>query len=118
MDLALYELENAYPRILSHLETNHDDPATRHCVEQAKHHLQSARELLTGAVIDPQTHYDDARTFYRMLWKVLPLMVLMQSFEPLPDVPVEEENSQDTQSSDLSDQDTYAPATPTRPSEF
>src|SRR6056300_1307 len=118
MDLALYEFENAYPRILSHLPADHDDPAVRHCIDQAKHHLQSARELLVGAVINPQTHYDDARTFYRTLWKVLPLMVLMQSFEPLPDGPDEEENSQDTQSSDQSDEDTYAPATPTHPSEF
>ena len=67
MELALYEFENVYPRILSHLNLEHEDPATRHCVEQAKHHLKLARELLAGAVIDPPTHYDDDRSFYQTL---------------------------------------------------
>jgi hypothetical protein len=40
MELALYEFESAYPRILSHLDTDHEDPATRHCINQATHHLK------------------------------------------------------------------------------
>jgi len=117
MELALYEFESAYPRILSHLDTDHEDPATRHCINQATHHLKMVREYLSGVVIDPQTHYSDDRIFYQTLWKVLPLMALIQSFESPPDDQVEEENLPDTQSSDQSDQDTYAPATPTHQSE-
>jgi len=29
---ALYEFENARPRILSYLECTHEDPAVQHCV--------------------------------------------------------------------------------------
>lgn len=117
MELALYEFESAYPRILSHLESEHDDPAVQHCIEQAKHHLDLTRELLSGAVVNPQTHYDDARAFYRTLWRILPLMALIQSFEsPLPGQDVEE-NLPDTPSSNLSDEDSFDPATPRRHSE-
>jgi hypothetical protein len=67
---ALYEFENARPRVLSYLERTYEDPAVQHCIDQAKHHLKLVHELLEGAVLNPQTHYDDARTFYQTLWKV------------------------------------------------
>ena len=117
MELALYEIENAHPRILSHLNIEHENPATQHCINQAKHHLQLAHELLEGALVNPQKHYDDAHEFYQTLWKVLPLMVLLQSPElPLPG-PNGEENLPDTPSSVLSSQDIFEPVTPSRPSE-
>ena len=115
--LALYEIESARPRILSYLDRTYEDPAVQHCVDQAKHHLKLVHELLEGAVLNPQTHYDDARTFYQTLWRVLPLMTLMQSFElPLPD-PVEEGSSPDTPSSVLSSQDIFELVTPSHQSE-
>ena len=114
---ALYEFENARPRILSYLECTHEDPAVQHCVDQAKHHLKLVHELLEGAVLNPQTHYDDARTFYQTLWKVLPLMTLLQSFEPQPPDPVEGGSSPDTLSSTQSSQDIFEPVTPSHQSE-
>ena len=60
MELALYEFENAYPRILSYLDVETEDPAIKYCMEQTKHHLKAAHELLEGALLNPQTHYDDA----------------------------------------------------------
>lgn len=110
--LTLYNLDNYVMPQMNHL--NYADPALQHCMEQAKFHLNQARDLLEGAVINPQKHYDDAREFYQMLSRVLPLMVLMRSFgSPLPDQD-EEESLQDTQFSDLSDEDSYEPATPPR----
>ena len=117
MELALYEFENAYPRILSYLDVETEDPAIKYCMEQTKHHLKAAHELLEGALLNPQTHYDDAHAFYQTLWKVLPLMVLLQSSESPPPDPVEEGSLPDTQSSDQSDQDTFEPVTPSRRSE-
>ena len=117
MELALYELESVYPRILSHLESEHEDPAVQHCIEQAKHHLDLTRELLSGALLNPQTHYDDARAFYQTLWRILPLMALMRSFEPPLSDQGEGENLPDTPSSDLSDEDSFDPVTPRRHSE-
>jgi hypothetical protein len=114
---ALYEFENAHPRVLSYLERTYEDPAVQHCIDQAKHHLKLVHELLEGAVLNPQTHYDDARTFYQTLWKVLPLMTLMQVYElPLPDQ-VEEGSSPDTPSSVLSSQDIFELVTPSHQSE-
>ena len=110
--LTLYNLDNYVMPQINHL--NYADPALQHCMEQAKFHLNQARDLLEGAVLDPQKHYDDAREFYQMLSRVLPLMVLIRSFgSPLPDQD-EEESLQDTQFSDLSDEDSYEPATPPR----
>ena len=110
---ALYDLES---HVLPHLDTiTHTDPHVKYCLEQAKHHLKLAQELLTGAVLDPKTHFDDAQEFYRTLTRVLPLMVLARSFEPQPPVQDEEENSPDTPSSTQSTEDNYAPATPPHP---
>lgn len=103
--LALYDLES---HVLPHLQNiEQSDPTVRYCMEQAKFHLDAARDLLSGAVLDPQTHYDDALEFYRILKRVLPLMVLFRSFEPpLPDHNTEE-NLSDTQLSDQSDADNF-----------
>jgi hypothetical protein len=91
--LALYELA---PIMCSgHLDNiNQPDPAVQYCMEQAKFHLKTAHELLEAAVLNPQTQYDDDRVFYQRLSRVLPLMVLMQSFDSPPPDPVEEGNSQ------------------------
>ncbi len=84
--LALYEIES---HVNPHLENiNQTDPAVQYCMEQAKFHLKTAHELLEAAVLGPQTQYDDARAFYQKLAKVLPLMVLMQTYESLPPDPV------------------------------
>lgn len=115
---ALYEIE-ACVKNCPHLENiNQSDPAVQYCMEQAKFHLNAAQQVLEAAVLDPQKEYDDAQEFYQMLWKVLPMMVLIQTLAPPPPGQVVEENSQDTQSSDQSDQDTFEPVTPSRPSEF
>ena len=114
--LALYELES---HVCPHLENiNQTDPAVQHCMEQAKFHLKTAHELLEAAVLGPQTQYDDDLAFYQKLARVLPLMVLMQTFESPPPDQVEEENLPDTPSSVLSSQDIFEPATPSRQSEI
>jgi hypothetical protein len=114
--LALYEIES---HVNPHLENiNQSDPAVQYCMEQAKFHLKTAHELLEAAVLGPQTQYDDARAFHQKLAKVLPLMVLMQTYESLPPDPVEEESSPDTPSSVLSSQDIFEPVTPSRQSEI
>ena len=107
---ALYDLETHVLPHFNHMAST--EPAVHYCIEQAKHHLSQARELLEAVVIDPQTHYDDGREFYRILARVLPLMVLAQSFSPPPPDQSEEENLSDTQDSDQSDEDSYAPVTP------
>jgi len=117
MELALYEFENAYPRILSYMDVESEDPAVKHCMEQAKFHLKTTRELLEAAVIGPRRQYDDDRAFYQKLARVLPLLVLMQTFESPPPDLVEEENSPGTPSSVLSSQDIFEPVTPSRQSE-
>lgn len=115
--LALYEVESARPQILSYLDRTYEDPAIQHCVNQAKHHLKLVHEFLEGAVLDPQRHYDDDRTFYRTLWRVLPLMTLLQSFEPQPPDPVEGGSSPDSPLSTQSSQDTFELAAPSHQSE-
>ena len=47
---ALYEFENARPRVLSYLDRAYEDPAVQHCVDQAKHHPKLVHELLEPAV--------------------------------------------------------------------
>ena len=107
---ALYDLES---HVLPHLNTiTHTDPHVKYCLEQAKHHLKLAQELLTGAVLDPKTHFDDAQEFYQTLSRVLPLMVLARSFEPPPPDPGMEDNLPGTPSSDQSDEDSFLPGTP------
>ena len=114
--LALYELE---AHVLPHLETiSQADPAVHHCLEEARTLLQRAREILQAAVLDPQTHYTESQRFYHNLARILPLMVLLESVSPPPPAPGEVGNSPDTPSSDLSDEDSYEPATPPRHSGF
>ena len=115
---ALYEIETCVQNC-PHLENiNQTDPAVQYCMQQAKFHLKTAHELVEAAVLGPQTQYDDDRVFYQRLARVLPLLVLMQTFESPPPAPVEEENLPDTPSSVLSSQDIFEPATPSRQSEF
>ena len=110
--LALYELES---HVLPHLETiNQVDPAVQHCLEEARTLLRRAQDLLQGAIVDPQTQYEESQRFYQALARVLPLMVMIESSAPpLPDQN-EVGNSPDTPSSDLSDEDSFDPATPPR----
>ena len=114
--LALYELET---KVLPHLETiSQADPAVHHCLEEARTLLLRAQDILQAAVIDPQTHYTESQRFYHNLARILPLMVLLESVSPPPPALDEGDNSPDTPSSDLSDEDSYEPATPPRHSEF
>ena len=114
----LHEVE-AFVQNCPHLETiNQSDPSVKYCMEQAKFHLNTARELLEAAVSDPQKQYDDAQEFHQRLSKVLPLMVLMQLNESQPPDLVEEESLPGTPSSVLSSQAIFEPVTPSRPSEF
>ena len=108
--ITLYNLDHYVLPQMNNL--NYADPAVQYCMEQAKFHLTQAQELLEGAVLDPQKHYDDASEFYQTLSRVLPLMVLLRSFGSPPLDPDEEESSQHTQSSDQSDEDSFEPATP------
>lgn len=114
--LALYELET---HVLPHLETiNQVDPAIRHCLEEARTLLRRAEGILQAAVIDPQTQYEESQRFYQALYRVLPLLIALESFAPqLPDQD-EVGSLPDTLPSDLSDEDSYEPATPPRHSEF
>lgn len=82
------------------------------CVEEANYHLQRARELLTEGLKDPKKYHDESREFYRMLTKLLPFMVLIQHNESPHHDSETEESLPGTPSSDLSDSDSVAPATP------
>ncbi len=110
--LALYELEY---HVLPHLETiNQDDPAVQHCLEEARILLRRAQDILQAAVMNPQTHYAESRRFYHNLARLLPLMVALESYAPPPPDPDEVGSLPDTLPSDLSDEDSFDPATPLR----
>ena len=108
--LALYDLES---HVLPHLETiNQVDPAVQHCLEEARTLLRRAQDILQAAVLDPQAQYEESQRFYRALYQVLPLMIALESSgPPLPDQD-EVGSLPDTLSSDLSDEDSFDPATP------
>lgn len=110
--LALYELEY---HVLPHLETiNQDDPAVQHCLEEARILLRRAQDILQAAVMNPQTHYAESQRFYHNLARLLPLMVALESYAPPPPDPDEVGSLPDTLPSDLSDEDSFDPATPPR----
>ena len=88
------------------------DPAVQYCLDQANWHVHQAQELLEAAVLNPRTQYDDGREFYRNLARVLPLMVLAQSFGSPPTDQEEVESSPGTPTSVLSSQDIFEPDTP------
>jgi len=101
--------------VLPHLETiTQADPAVHRCLEEARSLLRRVQEILQAAVLDPQTYYEESRRFYH----TLPPMAVLESFAPPPPDLDEVGNSPDTPSSDLSDEDSYEPATPPRHSEF
>jgi len=88
------------------------DEYTQFVLDEAKFHMNAARELLTESIKDPEKHYRETKKFHATLAKLFPFMVLLQSFvPPLPDLETED-NLSDTQSSMTSDSDSYAPATP------
>jgi len=88
------------------------DEYTQFVLNEAKYHMDIARELLTEGIKDPEKHYRETKKFHATLAKLFPFMVLLQSYEPpLPDEEMED-NLSDTQSSISSDEDSYAPATP------
>ena len=110
MEQALYELET---HVLPYLDdVNLDNPDAQHCLEEARGLLERAQELLRGAVLDPGAQYQESLRFYQCMARVLPLMVLLQSSGPQPPDPDTVDNLPDTQSSDLSDEDNFYPATP------
>jgi len=110
MEQALYELEN---RVLPHLEdVNLENPEAQHCLEEVRTLLGRARELLHGTLTNPEAQYQESLQFYQSLAQVLPLMVLLQSSGPQPHDPDTVDNLPDTQSSDLSDEDSFWPGTP------
>ena len=101
--------------VLPHLETiTQAYPAVQYCLEEARSLLRRVQEILQAAVLDPQTYYEESRRFYH----TLPPMAALESFAPLPPDLGEVGNSPDTPSSDLSDEDSYEPATPLHHSEF
>ena len=110
---ALMLLYNIDSYIAPHLTgVSCPDPALQYCMDQANFHIRQAQELLEAAVLNPQTQYDDGREFYRNLARVLPLMVLAQSFGSPPTDQEEVESSPGTPSSILSSQDIFEPDTP------
>jgi len=110
MEQALHELET---RVLPCLDdVSIENPEAQHCLEEVRTLLGRARELLHGTLTNPEAQYQESLQFYQSLAQVLPLMVLLQSFESPPSVPDTEDNLPDTQSSDLSDEDSFWPGTP------
>lgn len=81
------------------------------CVDEAQYHLNRARELLTDGLRDPKKYHDETKTFYQLMTKVFPLMVLLQQNESQPRDPETEENLLDTLSSTQSDSDSFEPVT-------
>jgi len=93
------------------------DEYTQFVLDEAKFHMNAARELLTESIKDPEKHYRETKKFHATLAKLFPFMVLLQSFEPpLPDVDMGDSLSR-TQSSTQLDSDSFAPATPPHHSE-
>ena len=83
------------------------------CVDEAADHIQRANELLTEGLKDPKKYYDEAQSFYAVLVKLFPLIVLLnQRDESRPPDQVEEGNLSDSQSSVGSSEGSYATVTP------
>jgi len=93
------------------------DEYTQFVLDEAKFHMNAARELLTESIKDPEKHYRETKKFHATLAKLFPFMVLLQSFEPpLPDLDMED-NLSHTPSSVTSDEDSFVPVTPPHHSE-
>lgn len=104
---------------LHHLETlvlptNDSDPHVQYCIEEAQIHLTKAREFLASALIDPKKQYEESLEFYKMMFQILPMVTILQSYEPPLLGQETVDNLSDTQSSIPSTEDNYEPVTPPR----
>jgi len=79
------------------------------CLDEAFFHIDRAKEILTDGLRDPKKYHDESKDFYKMLAKLLPLMILMQCNEPQPHDSETEESLPDMPSSDLSESDSFEP---------
>jgi hypothetical protein len=81
------------------------------CLKEAQFHLNKAHEILNMNDTEMVEYQKETNGYYKMLVKLFPMMVLLQSYEsPDPDT----RSLSDTQSTDESDEDSYAPGTPPR----
>ena len=88
------------------------------CIDEAQHHLDRARDLLTEGLKNPKKYYDEGQEFYQMMVKMFPFIVLLQQCNALqPRDSDEGGNLSSTQSSVPSDEDSFEPVTPTDRSE-
>lgn len=79
------------------------------CLKEAHFHLNKAHDILNMTQDEMIEYEKETRGYYKMLVKLMPMMVLLQSFEfQDPD----SRSLSDTQSTNESDEDSYAPDTP------
>ena len=112
IELTLQKLETY---VLPTIENTDDpNPHVQHCLEEAKMHLLKAQEFLTSALVDPQKQYEESLEFYKMMFQVLPIITILQSYGPQLLGQEMVDNLSDMQSSTPSTEDNSEPVTPPR----
>lgn len=112
MEQILQDIDHIREDLLR-LESNSMESFTVHyCIEEVNTLIGRIREIIHGTLTNPEAQYQESLQFYRNLSQILPLMVLLQSFESPPLDHGTEENLPDTPSSSQSDEDSFRPATP------
>ena len=94
--------------------TNDSNPHVQHCLEEAKIYLIKAQEILVSARVNPQKQYEESLEFYKIMFQMLPVITLLQSYGPQLLYQEKEDNLSNTQSSNPSDEDNFEPVTPPR----
>jgi hypothetical protein len=106
IEITLQQLENE--------NTINPNPYVQHCLEEAKMHIVKAQEFLVSARANPQQQYEESLEFYKMMFKLLPVITVLQSYGSQLLGSEMEDNLSHTQSSTPSDEDNSEPATPPR----
>lgn len=102
-------------RTLKQLEDENSvdqNPYVRHCLEEARVHLLKAWECVVSARENPRQQYEESLEFYKMMFKLLPVITVLQSYGPQLLGQEMEDNLSRTQSSIPTTEDNYGPATP------
>lgn len=113
-----FTLQQLETHVLPTIEnTNDPNPYVQHCLEEAKIHLLKAQECLVSARVNPQKQYEESLDFYNVMFKLLPVITMLQSYGPQLLALETEDNLSNTQSSNPSTEDNFEPVTPPRQSE-
>ena len=112
MEQIINDINHIHEDLLRVENSDMENFAVQHCIEEVSTLIGRIREILHGILTNPEAQYQESLQFYQSLAQVLPLMVLLQSSGPPPPDPDTVDNLPDTQSSDLSDEDSFWPDTP------